>query len=67
MPALTRPRHVHHHPPAVTEDELAAAQWADDGGNQAPPSLAAEAREAEWARVSTELTDRFPRSLGART
>lgn len=64
MPASTRPSHVHHHPPAVTEDELAAAQWADDGGSQAPPSLAAEAREAEWARVSAELTDRFPEVAG---
>jgi hypothetical protein len=64
MPALTRPRHVHHHPPAVTEDELAAAVWADDGGSQTPPSLAAEAREAEWARVSAELTERFAKVAG---
>ncbi|HEV2633542.1 MAG TPA: hypothetical protein VGX23_00255 [Actinocrinis sp.] len=64
MSASTRPLHVHHHPPAVTQDELAAAVWADDGGSQTPPSLAAEAREAEWARVSAELTIRFAEVAG---
>ncbi|WTW93448.1 VWA domain-containing protein [Streptomycetaceae bacterium NBC_01309] len=53
-------RHVHPAPPALTDDELALARWDDDGGPAAPPAPAAEAREAEWLRISAELTGRLP-------
>jgi hypothetical protein len=64
MPALAHAAHLQRRPPAVTPDELAAAAWADDGGSQALPSLSALAREAEWARVSAELTERFAQISG---
>jgi hypothetical protein len=64
MPAPAHAAHVHRRPPAVTDAELAAARWADDGGNQAPPSPSAQAREAEWLRVSAELAGRFAQIAG---
>ena len=64
MPAPAHAAHVHRHPPAVTEAELATARWADDGGSQAAPSLSAQAREAEWLRVSAELAGRFAEIAG---
>jgi hypothetical protein len=64
MPAPAHAAHVHHRPPAATDAELAAARWADDGGNQAAPSLSAQVREAEWLRVSAELAGRFAQIAG---
>jgi hypothetical protein len=58
-------RHVHPAPPALTEAELEAARWADDGGALAESSPSAEQVEAEWLRISAELTGRFP-ALGER-
>ena len=53
-------RHVHPAPPAVTEAELASAIWEDDGGPAAEPGPTAEQVEAEWLRISAELTGRLP-------
>ena len=53
-------RHVDPNPPAVTEAELASAIWEDDGGPAAAPGPTAEQLEAEWLRISGELTSRFP-------
>lgn len=53
-------RHVHHTPPVITDDELALARWDDDGAPAVPTTPAAEAREAEWLRISAELTGRLP-------
>jgi hypothetical protein len=53
-------RHVDPNPPAVTETELEAARWEDDGGPVAAPDPTAEQVEAEWLRISAELTARFP-------
>ncbi|MDI2127125.1 hypothetical protein [Yinghuangia seranimata] len=53
-------RHVDHRPPATSADELAAARWEDDGGPTPAPAPSREAREAEWLRISAELTGRFP-------
>src|SRR5579872_4188449 len=53
-------RHVHPNPPAVTEAEYAEARWEDDGGPAAEPRPTAEQVEAEWLRISAELTARFP-------
>jgi hypothetical protein len=58
-------RHVHPAPPALTDAEFEAARWADDGGALAEPTPSAEQVEAEWLRISAELTGRFP-ALGGR-
>lgn len=58
-------RHIDHRPPTLTADELSAARWEDDGGPAPALVPAHEAREAEWLRVSAELTARFP-ALGDR-
>ena len=57
-------RHVHPAPPALAEPELAAARWEDDGGPVAEPSPTAEQVEAEWLRISAELTGRLPAIAG---
>jgi hypothetical protein len=58
-------RHVQPAPPALTEAEYAEATWEDDGGPAFEPALSAEQVEAEWLRISAELTARFP-ALGER-
>ena len=58
-------RHTDPNPPAMTDAELEAARWADDGGALAAPAPDAEQVEAEWLRISAELTGRFP-ALGER-
>ncbi|WP_230423296.1 hypothetical protein [Streptomyces radicis] len=57
MPASTR-AHVQHTPPALTEDERAAARWENDGGPAAPvlPRPHAE----EWLRIAAALSARLP-------
>ena len=59
MPTHALTTHVTTQPAAPGEQDLAEARWADDGGSLAEPSAIALAREAEWARVSAELAERF--------
>jgi hypothetical protein len=53
-------RHVDPNPPALTEAECDALRWEDDGGPVAEPGPDAERLDAEWLRISAELTGRFP-------
>ncbi|MFG3370533.1 hypothetical protein ACGF0K_36990 [Streptomyces sp. NPDC048156] len=56
------PAHVHHHPPALTETQEALARWEDDGGPLYDPAPRPE--DAEWLRISAELTERLPELAG---
>lgn len=64
MPTPALVAHVTTCPSAPDELDLAEARWADDGGSIAEPSALSQAREAEWARVSTELAERFTEPSG---
>jgi hypothetical protein len=56
------PAHVHHTPPPLSETDLAAARWEDDGGPAPEPRP--DHRAAHWLRISAELTERLPLLAG---
>ncbi|MFF1691790.1 MULTISPECIES: hypothetical protein [unclassified Streptomyces] len=56
------PGHVHHHSPTMTEQEEALSRWDDDGGPLYDPAPRPE--DAEWLRISAELTERLPELAG---